>query len=485
MSNRLLYLFIISMITGLGSCSFPGKKNKAPTQAEVSEVSKKSKQKAAEVNQDAGATTKVKQTGADQPSKKASALPLQPTEDDKVVDSAEDLADNEADNEKEQSDSADVLAGSSETTENIAASDSASAEQPSNDDRLDIAFVVLPYEEADNFIELEVGSSSSESGEPDSSHSLGGDNETAVVTETADDTTRVIEQVVAVDPQEQLGPLSIVPQDHLAGFSYQAGEGTQCGKIYPDMRAVGTPIFQKLMSLDRSTITNQTAYEVAVHTETMLRNMMASEQRPIHPLAFFATIKHFESSSHISGWGWEDFGFFGHLCTSGVCSGYFQVDVGLEHEWSLSGVCGKGGLDLLGMKGGPDFCAALFWWLKGDSGRKCTRLVSGQTNPCRDAGYVWDVKVFERAFLVYGQANQWSDYGIYDTWGRAYSGGWVGGRYFRGYENCATSYHQDSLAPDDLVRKSVTDFAFKIGVVPDWMNFFESPDISQASMILP
>lgn len=468
MSNRLLHLFIISIITGLGSCSFPGK-NKAPAQAEVTEVSKESKQGAAEVSQE----TDTEQTGGDQPSVTAPPGGLESAgTEDESDDSGEELAESSEPSETPET---------PETSENVVASNSASAEQPSHeDDRLDIAFVVVPYEETSDFIQLEVETSSGESDEMDSSHSLGG--EASMVTEAENDTTQM---VVAVDPQEQLGPLSIVPQDHLAGYSYQAGEGTQCGKIYPDMRSVGTPIFQKLMSLDRSAITNQTAYEVAVHTETMLRNMMASEQRPIHPLAFFATIKHFESSSHISGWGWEDFGFFGHLCTSGVCSGYFQVDVGLEHEWSLSGVCGKGGLDLLGMKGGPDFCAALFWWLKGDSGRKCTRLVSGQTNPCRDAGYVWDVKVFERAFLVYGQANQWSDYGIYDTWGRAYSGGWVGSRYFRGYENCATSYHQDSLAPDDLVRKAVTDFAFKIGVVPSWMNFFESPEVSQASISLP
>lgn len=247
-------------------------------------------------------------------------------------------------------------------------------------------------------------------------------------------------------------------------FEFTPGTGPQCGYIYPDIREVGLPIFKQIIAKDVNTMTNASAQKVARHTKTMLANMMANTIRPIHPLAFFATIKHFESSTHRHSWGWYDFGFYGHLCTSGTCSGYFQVDVGLEPAWSLEGICGSEGLDILGLKGGPDFCAALFWWLEAENGQKCSRMGYNGSNPCLSPGYVWDVSVFERAYLVYGQENQWAKYGIQDSWGRAYSGGWVGGEYFIGYENCASSYHQNEITPASWVQKSVQIFADSIGM---------------------
>ena len=249
-----------------------------------------------------------------------------------------------------------------------------------------------------------------------------------------------------------------------SNFTYTQGSGTQCGKIYPDMRAVGTPIFRHILAKDPLEITNRTAQGIAIDTKTMLLNMMASPNRPIHPLAFFATIKHFESSADTHQWGWSDFNYFGHLCTSGECSGYFQVDVNLEPDWSLNGICGAEGLDVLNMKGGPDFCAALFWWMKGANGHKCSQLGTRESNPCRTPGYTWDVALFADAYRAYGQANQWAKYGISDSWGRAYSGGWVNGGYFKGYENCAAAYHKDLVTPAELIRQSVQAFATDIGL---------------------
>lgn len=249
-------------------------------------------------------------------------------------------------------------------------------------------------------------------------------------------------------------------------FTYTAGPGTQCGVIYPDMREIGTPILRKVLQHQPANILDPSARAIATDTKTMLLNMMSHPTRPIHPLAFFATIKHFESSAHIRSWGWYDFLFFGHLCTSGECSGYFQVDVQIEPDWSLNDICGMDGLDILGLKGGPDFCAALFWWLKGDNGRKCNQLSAGAENPCRSPGYVWDVSVFAQAYRAYGQANQWANYGIHNSWGRAYTGGWVDGEYFMGYENCAAAHYENNLTPASRIRLAVADFAAKINLEP-------------------
>lgn len=265
----------------------------------------------------------------------------------------------------------------------------------------------------------------------------------------------------ATDATAELATATTTPTQT---FAYTPGHGTQCGVIYPDMREIGTPILRKVLWHQPGDILNPSARAIATDTKTMLLNMMSHPTRPIHPLAFFATIKHFESSAHIRSWGWYDFLFFGHLCTSGECSGYFQVDVQLEPAWSLDDICGMDGLDILGLKGGPDFCAALFWWLKGDSGRKCAQLGSGSANPCNSPGYVWDVSVFAQAYRAYGQANQWGQYGIHDSWGRAYTGGWVNHEYFMGYENCAAAYYATDRTPAPLISQAVAAFAAEINL---------------------
>lgn len=243
----------------------------------------------------------------------------------------------------------------------------------------------------------------------------------------------------------------------------------QCSLIYPDMLKVATPIFRSVMALNPSAIPDHIGRRTAQGTQIMLANMISSA-RPIHPVAFFSTIKHFESPGHTHGWGHWDFRFTSTHCLSWECSGYFQVDVHIEPDWSLEHVCGKNGLDILGMKGGPDFCAALFWWTQAANGTKCQHLAAPSgVNPCWDEGYNWDVGTFEAGYLAYGQGNQW---GIYDTWGRAYSGGMVGGKYFMGYENCAAQYYVAAPTPKESIKKAVLDFARTIGFHPHWADEF-------------
>lgn len=280
-----------------------------------------------------------------------------------------------------------------------------------------------------------------------------------------------VEEMAETTETENMPEISLKEQElFYSGYEFQTGSSMQCRKVYPNMQAVSLPVLQKIFSLNPSEVQNKIAADVLKHARIMFTNMMSDPERPVHPLAFMAMVKHFESSDHIQEWGVHDFRFFSPHCNSGTCSGYFQVDVKLERDWSLEGVCGVQGLDVLGMTGGPDVCSFLYWWLHAGGKSKCKKLVRGYANPCRDKGYIWDVTVFERAYLAYGQLNQWRHHGIYDSWGRAYSGGWVGDSYFRGYENCAAVYHQDEAAPASLVRRSVAVFAKNIGIIPAWLT---------------
>ena len=240
----------------------------------------------------------------------------------------------------------------------------------------------------------------------------------------------------------------------------------QCSHIYPDMLEVSTPILSSVMALDTDEIYDEIGRKTARGSQIMLRNMVNSS-RPIHPVAFFSTIKHFESSGLIDEWGYWDFGFTSNLCLSWECSGYFQVDVRIEPDWSLDHVCGEDGLNILGLKGGPDFCAALFWWTQAAYGSKCRGLSTHQGgNPCWDPGYNWTVHTFETGYKVYDQHNQWAHLGVHDSWGRAYTGGMVAGEYFMGYENCAAAYHHHKPTPENHIRRAVADFAKNIGITP-------------------
>ena len=245
-------------------------------------------------------------------------------------------------------------------------------------------------------------------------------------------------------------------------------ENLSCGQIYPDVLKVSIPVLKTVISrLENNRITNNKAKYIANGTKQMLLNMTSDRERPIHPAAFFAVIKHFESSNHSSLWGINEPLFFSEHCTSYRCTGYFQVDVDIEHEWSLNNICGDKGLGLLGIKGGPDFCAALFWWIKAEGGHKCSRLVGyNKGNPCMDQNYNWDEYTFSYGHKAYGQGNQWARHGIYDSWTRAYIGGMVGGSYHMGYENCAASYHQHARVPSSQIKQSVYRYLEDIGLNP-------------------
>ncbi|MCY4443941.1 MAG: hypothetical protein OXC44_03975 [Proteobacteria bacterium] len=260
-------------------------------------------------------------------------------------------------------------------------------------------------------------------------------------------------------------PANIPEPTHSEQYSaYEATikKNTQCGVIYPNLERVATPILRNVMSLDVDDIYDYAAKDVVRGTQTMLANMMADPEWPIHPLAFFATIKHFESSNRTTQWGYWNFNFFSRHCSSGVCSGYFQVDVDLEKDWSLTEVCGKNGLNVLGLEGGPDFCSILFWWTKAAGTTKCKNM-GGAGNPCLDKGYAWNINTFKRGHLTYGQGNQWHSYGIHDPWKHAYVGGMLNGSYFTGYENCAAKHYAYSTTPQQRIRQAVDDFAQAIG----------------------
>lgn len=239
-------------------------------------------------------------------------------------------------------------------------------------------------------------------------------------------------------------------------------QNLQCARIYPDMLEVGTPLLSTVMSLDPDSIRDEVARDTARGSQIMIKNMVSSS-RPIHPIAFFSTIKHFESPNSLNRWGYWDFEFTSTLCVSWECSGYFQVDVRIEPDWSLDHVCGPDGMKILGKKGGPDFCAALFWWTQAANGSKCRHL-QGQGNPCWDQNYDWKVSTFESAYKVYDQLNQWARYGIYDSWGRAYTGGMVNHEYFMGYENCAAQHYAHEPTPESSIKKAVAQFASDIGI---------------------
>lgn len=177
---------------------------------------------------------------------------------------------------------------------------------------------------------------------------------------------------------------------------------------------------------------NTYAMQIVQQTPQLLSNLMRDPQYPIHPAAFLAVIKDFETGANTYQWGRDDFRcrtpgmctkkcFYdndcqryckrlapgagqqeclqecarsGQVCTD-ECYGLFQVDpelenlrlgsdVGSPHEyvlwpeaqipWDFQKVCGGSGLGLIGIEGGPDYCGLLFWLLVSENNQKCTRF---------------------------------------------------------------------------------------------------------------
>lgn len=271
-----------------------------------------------------------------------------------------------------------------------------------------------------------------------------------------------------------------------------------------------------------------------VESVRMLLNIMGDDgtsqlpDRPIHPAAFFSVMRDFEANKHDL---WSDHNYFGLTtdnCSHGLCYGLFQidlVDLGYDRVNRLKQMCGASGLGLLGgadSEGALDFCAALQWW---NGGQKCSNLRinmdhvapnqrpvgdgnvicvplnqvdAKKENPCNLPHSPWTTQTFAYGYYcAYVQHNQWKHFGIYDTWGRAYTGFNTTGvspslpnnKEVKGYEYCAVKRYLKQLKsgkkciqggdsytvtsrppPPQLVRASVADFACKIGLLPSWLS---------------
>ena len=278
--------------------------------------------------------------------------------------------------------------------------------------------------------------------------------------------------------------------------------------------------------------------EILLNTRQWMLNLFNDNpegivpDRPIHPISFFSVIKDFESSTNYK-WGpvdsknkrsgtWDDFNFIEGYCDSGTkCRGLYQVSVGAYDQWknNYEQMCGEKGLGIKGMTGAPDFCAALFWWTILDNGVKCRNMredpvlenikpSSSGNNVCVPHGHAhkyknfcnephtWTSDTFAYAyFCAYGQSNQWSQYRIYDTWRKLYTGFKFDNRFFYhndkeiyGYEQCAiknflrrvkvnnnclgdNASYQESVRPPNkgLIASTVAFFACEINLLPSWL----------------
>ena len=280
---------------------------------------------------------------------------------------------------------------------------------------------------------------------------------------------------------------------------------------------------------------NTRSQKTIIESVRMLLNIMgdhgreALPDRPIHPAAFFSVIRDFESNKS-DKWSNDEYFLTTHNCKHGPCYGLFQIDLvdllndGPDRVQALKSLCGDGGLGFLGQSvdGALDFCAALQWW---NGGNKCNNLrihmghvfenqrptkngdkvcvplsqVQSQAfNPCNHPETPWTPKTFAYGyFCAYIQHNQWKHYGIYDTWGRAYTGFNTSGvspllednQEYKGYEYCAIKRYLKQLKtgkkciksgdsydvsqrppPPQLIQASVADFACKIGLLPSWLQ---------------
>lgn len=293
---------------------------------------------------------------------------------------------------------------------------------------------------------------------------------------------------------------------------------------------------------------NVHAQEIKKHTPVLLKNLMRDPISPIHPAAFFAVIKDFETGANLYEWGVDHFQcrtpgmcqkkcFYGSDCLrycastalhsesslstctntcsaegkicDDKCYGLFQVDpeienlrlgrdVGSPHEyvlwpeslipWNYTKVCGEEGLGLIGMLGGPDYCALLFWLFVGENDKKCTRFalssdtyfeqVDGQQvtryrNPCKDEGYSWSLDNIALGPQAYQQQQSRED-----AWKLRYSG-YINDSedMIYGYEHCAVDgylgfnpYGRSEPIPTRILKASVLDYGCKVGVLPPWAD---------------
>jgi hypothetical protein len=239
------------------------------------------------------------------------------------------------------------------------------------------------------------------------------------------------EEVVAPQESPDSLPLATSPNPNTG----RAARTT----IANDMWGTAAANFRRIRMAEAEGNLSATSALVAARTRVMLENMTAGAttgESFIHPVAFFATVKDFESAVSLSWAGnyrdgngssrWHP-AFTTRNCYSGECYGLFQVDVKLEtygqHPWSFRRICatrneGQGGLGLSEVRGGPDFCAAQYWWTVAAGGQKCAALSPSGANPCVTPGVRWTRSMVNRGRAAYVQAIQpgWSS----DAWSRMY-----------------------------------------------------------------
>jgi hypothetical protein len=197
---------------------------------------------------------------------------------------------------------------------------------------------------------------------------------------------------------------------------------------------------------------NASALAVSQRTVIMLENMMRSSTDPIHPVAFFAAVKDFESAGDLK---WASYGsgglryFSTRNCSSGECFGLFQVDVKQERDWRGGEFCQSGGLNLWSTPGGPDFCASQFWWTVAEGGNKCTRITAdGRANPCRQANYTWTLENVRRGVNAYVQQPQWGR----NSWAEMY----------QNYESCYTN--KNPFDRKAALKEAIAKFRNDVGL---------------------
>lgn len=283
--------------------------------------------------------------------------------------------------------------------------------------------------------------------------------------------------------------------------------------IYQEVYSVFQPALAHVVSLydenrkDKVVpeVKNAAAKTIVRRTRQWLLNIMGMRARPIHPVAFYAVIKDFETARDFNWSKYSNFNSSSMNCSTREendtkCLGLFQINLFIEgmadsqETTTVSGemteLCGDSGLNLLGQKGGLDVCATLYWWLIPYGTGKCDQMPedtsANKLNPCTatrpQSGrspapvYPWTTDTFAYAHCdTYVQWNQLGMYGIGDPWRALYerrshnSGRAITKKHpcmkpksmgnrphidFLGYEHCAARHYLSKFAPPEGLEKS-------------------------------
>lgn len=125
--------------------------------------------------------------------------------------------------------------------------------------------------------------------------------------------------------------------------STSAVQGTQehegdvrCGTILPSVDKILTEYFKQIVLHAKNNPGSQMRSRVlARQTVTMIKNMTLDKANPIHPVAFFAMVKDFESGTNMNwGQGGVSSTFIGGNCGPVTCYSLFQTDVLGDGNWA-------------------------------------------------------------------------------------------------------------------------------------------------------